>query len=184
MQRGSEIEPGEKADALALGIESVGMIVRLKDRLQALSDARSRRGDVDRDVAEAREKYSGTMRALELMMGQYDNNFMDLDDLWLLTTGGVITGKPDLLRLTSKYFDEPECHDYLPISDALSAEIARMQKLPKGIIQSMTGWGCTRSLFRLHGGTLDEYPLDRDADRMGVVDLVKWRSVKELNPKR
>ena len=177
-QRGPELEPGKKADAFAVGLDAIGSIIRLRDRLEALQDPNVRKpSDV---IAKAREKYAGMVRTIDLLLRADIESFFFVREIKLLQKEGIIVGTPDLLTL-SDVDSEGRVHlaKCVPISSDMANEIRQMQKLPKNVREVLgRGSGRTGNLL----GLSDSFEI-ADFEGDARIDLVKWTSIKELNAK-
>ncbi len=177
-QRGPEVEPKEKADAFAVGLDAVESILKLGDRLNAL-----RHPDAQKPsdaIAKAREKYTGTVRALDLFLSAEFESFFLVDDIKLLQKEGVIVGMPDLLTFSDLNSEgRVQLRKCVPVSTAMANEIRQMQKLPRSVREGLViGSGRTVNLL----GLSDSFEV-ADFEGDARIDLVKWSSIKELNAK-
>ncbi len=176
-QRGPEVKSGEKADTFAVGLDAVGSIFKLRDRLEALRHPDAQKPS--EAIARAREKYSGTVRALDLLLRADLESFFFVEEIKLLRKEGVIVGTPDLLTFSDVDSDgRVRLSQCVPISGEMANQIRQMQKLPRNVREDLCRSGRTGNLL----GLSDIFEI---ADFKGDarIDLVKWTSIKELNAK-
>lgn len=167
-QRGPEIEPTEPKDRFAAGMENVAALLRLK----AVLDERHPPSwpAIDQAGVQAREKFGGTIRALALMVGGYERQFLSAHEMRELRAAGAIAGTPDLLLLTSTEFGNRQENEYLPVTAAVAEEIREMLRLPKDVRSVLSSSMAMHSLLQVW----ETYMLDQDAVRMGAITLIPW----------
>lgn len=177
-QRGPEVKPVEKVDPFTVGLDSIGSVLKLRDRLDALRHPEAQKPSDA--IGRAREKYAGTVRSLDLLLEADLESFFFVEDLKLLRKEGVIVGTPDLLTFSdvdSK--GRVRLSQCVPVGADMANEIRQMQKLPRNVRENLGKWsGRTGNLL----GLSDSFEI---ADFKGDarIDLVKWGSIKELNAK-